>query len=125
MSDFDFAKGATIVVNLVDGSTLFGEFVSVNTKGINIKVDGKVISRGLNRVTDAHLAVMGTVNAPADMFDNDATYTTAELAAVFGMAAKDLRKVTRSLGMGVGKGHKYGLSATDARTISAAVNDNA
>jgi hypothetical protein len=47
--------------------------------------------------------------------------TTAELADVFGMAAKELRVHLRALGMGVGKGHRYHLTADQIATVRAAL----
>lgn len=47
--------------------------------------------------------------------------TTAELADMFGIAAKELRVTLRALGMGVGKGHRYHLNADQINTVKAAL----
>lgn len=48
--------------------------------------------------------------------------TTAELADVFGIAAKELRVTLRALGMGVGKGHRYHLNAEQIAVVKVALN---
>jgi len=134
-------KGELATVLLTDGSTLTGELISINSKGINVKdAEGKTISRGLARVQwveiegdemdeDTEADYMADMQEAGEIdFDDEDTdaetntemdalvaeldgATTAELADVFGMAAKELRVVLRELGMGVGKGHRYHLTA--------------
>jgi hypothetical protein len=47
--------------------------------------------------------------------------TTAEVADVFGTSAKELRVTLRALGMGVGKGHRYHLTADQIATVRTAL----
>lgn len=109
-----FDRGTLVTVNLNDGTQLTGEFVSVNSKGVNVRVDGKVVSRGLSRV--------GSVTRVAPTCDGDPIedgheYTTAELAAIFDTSARALRVQLRRLGVGVGQGHAYRFTANDARDL--------
>jgi hypothetical protein len=43
-------KGELAEVLLTDGSTLTGTLISINSKGINLKVDGRVTSRSLSKI---------------------------------------------------------------------------
>lgn len=47
--------------------------------------------------------------------------TTKELAEVFGIEAKELRVKLRALGMGVGKGHRYHLTADQVSLVKDAL----
>jgi hypothetical protein len=114
--DFNGINKGDVVTIHTDKGTVTGEFVSVNSKGANIKVDGKVISRSLNAITD--VTTPATPNVPADMFTDGTAYTTAELAAMFSTTARELRVQLRTFGMGVGKGHRYGFSADEARAVA-------
>jgi ribosomal protein S1 len=114
-----FTAGTVVTVSLKDGTTVTGEFISVNSKGVNIKVDGKTTSRGLGRVTSVEPAHADT---PADLFADGDEYTTAELAAAFDMTTRALRIELRKLGVGVGKGHTYKFSATQARGLYGSLN---
>lgn len=146
--------------------TLTGQLISVNSKGVNIKVDGRVTSRSLAKIAwvaidegDVELTEDEEADMLADMVEkgtievedddietaaaengvenldlpNEADVlvaeldgcTTAELADVFGMAAKELRVHLRALGMGVGKGHRYHLTADDIAKVRAALPTNA
>lgn len=128
-------KGTDITVTLVDGTVITGAALSVNSKGINVIIDGATKSVSLKKtvslavVTDdddeldedeiADLIEAGELD-PMD--DDDATdegdgFTTAEVADMFNMAAKELRVHLRAMGMGVGQGSRYGLSSDDVRTI--------
>lgn len=113
-------KGAVIEVRSTvrdETNVVEGAFVSVNSKGINVKLDtGRVVSRSLRYVTNVAL-IVDIPNTPADLFADDATYTTAELAAALDMDAYDLRVILRDLGLGVGKGHKYGFDGAEARKL--------
>lgn len=100
--------------------TVTGVFISVNTKGINLNVDGRTVSRSLAAVVRVTRPV-ATPDVPADLFTDGVVYTTAAVAAALDMSAYDLRVVLRSLGMGVGKGRRYGFDAGDARTVYTAV----
>lgn len=143
-------KGLDAILTLNDGTTLTGIFLSVNSKGWNITIDGKTVSRGLKTV--AKVEIVGT-DVPSfldiafdDEADNDEDFaegdstrdleasreldalvseldgaTTADLAEVFGMAAKELRVHLRALGMGVGKGHRYHLTANQIKVVKDAI----
>lgn len=102
----NFNKGDAIIVR-TDKGTVTGEFVSVNSKGVNVKVDGKIVSRSLKSVTGVE------VPAP-DVTDG---MTTAELAAMFDMEAKALRVQLRAMGAGVGKGRRYLFDAEDVAKV--------
>ncbi len=119
--------GETVTVTLTDGTNISGSAISVNSKGVNLKVDGKVRSFGLARID-----VMGLVKDNTD--DLEAIYaelhdgmTTAELAAVLSDATevaitpKELRVHLRALGLGVGKGRKYSLTASEFRSVKAII----
>lgn len=151
-------KGLDAILTLNDGTTLTGTFLSVNSKGWNITIDGKTVSRGLKTV--AKVQVIGndvpsfldgdnmtdedeiheierlteegefdededfTANADqelADLVNELDGATTAELAEVFGIAAKELRVHLRALGMGVGKGHRYHLNADQIQVVKTAL----
>lgn len=113
------ANDELILVTLTDGTTASGAPVSINSKGVNIKVDGKVRSFSLNRVTGLDVVTDDTMdvsddalaNVPEDLAEmlHDGM-TTAELAAVLDTTPKALRVSLRALGMGVGKGRKYSLT---------------
>ncbi len=114
-------KGALVEIRTAKGDVTEGQFVSINTKGINVKTDtGRMVSRSLNAVAQVAL-IHTTPNTPADLFVDGVTYTAAAVAAALDMSAYDLRVQLRTLGMGVGKGRKYGFDAADARTVYRAV----
>lgn len=134
-------KGTEILVVLNDSTTHYGEALSINSKGVNIKVDGKTRSFALGRVDVLELADMDNelnedddTSADWDIEDAEMTdediyaelgdgMTTAELAAHLSdslkieMTPKELRVHLRALGLGVGKGRKYALSATEYRMV--------
>lgn len=183
-------KGMDATLTMADDTTISGTFLSVNSKGWNITVDGKTISRGFGRVVmaqvidngacgncgylnhececginpdlenddadqDAEIDAYGDDEEADDEYDGDDDIeveaaedgianldlpgtdeldalvaeldgcTTAELADVFGMAAKELRVHLRALGMGVGKGHRYHLTADQVTTVRAALTPTA
>lgn len=115
-----------VTVLLVDGTMVTGDPISVNSKGVNIKVDGKVRSFGLKRITAVQV---DNGEDDEDMTDEDIyaelgeDMTTAELAAHLSDALKitlepkELRVHLRALGLGVGKGRKYSLTATEYRMV--------
>jgi len=105
------AKNAdvTVTVQLTDGSTITGAPVSVNSKGVNLKIDGKTRSFGLRRI-DA-------VKADIPATDDGEALSTREVAEIFNIEAKELRVHLRSLGRGVGKGRKYGLTTDDVNAL--------
>ena len=120
---------AEVTVHLIDGTEVTGDSISVNSKGVNLKVDGKVRSFDLARIDD----LTGDADEDDELADEDTDeeiyaelgdgMTTAELAAHLSDAlkieldAKELRVHLRALGLGVGKGHKYSLSATEFRMV--------
>lgn len=130
VNDFK-ASELEVTVRLNDGTEVYGSPISVNSKGVNLKVDGKVRSFGLNRV-DAIFIEADSVDADdtdeeiyANMPDD---MTTAELAdhlsdtLNIALTPKELRVHLRALGLGVGKGRKYSLTATEYRMVRDLVN---
>lgn len=101
----DMTKGQTYTVT-TDKATVTGTFVSINSKGVNLTVDGKIRSFALGRVT--------SVTSPT--VDTDGL-TTREVAALFDMEAKVLRVHLRAMGAGVGKGRRYGFTSEDVEAI--------
>jgi hypothetical protein len=99
-------KGDAIIVH-TDKGTLTGEFVSVNSKGVNIKVDGKIVARSMKSIIE--------VTTPAP--DTTDGMTTRELAEMFNMEAKALRVQLRHMGIGVGKGQRYAFTPADVAKI--------
>ena len=144
-------KGRPAILTLTDGTTLEGTFLSVNSKGWNVTVDGVTVSRGFARtasveimdytgdeadvadeLNDDEIAVdamadgIANLNLP-DTTEMDALVaeldgaTTAEVAEIFGTSAKELRVTLRALGMGVGKGHRYHLTADQITVVRTAL----
>jgi hypothetical protein len=123
-------KGEMIAVQTADGNH-FGEALSVNSKGVNIKVDGKTRSFALSRVVALMLDdVDADINEGDEMSELEALYaelhdgmSTAELAALLAdhlkmaLTPKELRVHLRALGLGVGKGRKYSLSASEFNLV--------
>lgn len=113
----DLEKGEEIIVTFADDSTLEGEFVSINSKGLNFRVDDKLITRSLSRVV--------SVARPGDedeVEDEDTEgLTTAELADMFETTARALRVRLRKLGLGVGKGRRYHLTDAELTLVRASV----
>ena len=141
-------KGLPATLTLTDGTTLAGTFLSVNSKGWNIVVEGVTVSRGFSRVTavnvdadsvpdmdedtEADYMADMTDAGEIDFSDDDNAEmnalvaeldgaTTAEVAEIFGTSAKELRVTLRSLGMGVGKGHRYHLTADQITVVRTAL----
>lgn len=147
------ANGEELMITLSDNTVVTGAPISVNSKGLNLKVDGKTRSFSLNRIDFATLVTTDdelTGDEIADLIedgelepmDEDMTdediyaelgdgMTTAELAAHLSdslkvdMTPKELRVHLRALGLGVGKGRKYSLSATEYRMVRDLVKTNA
>lgn len=119
-------KGEAVVITKTDGSLVVpGTALSVNSKGVNIKTDaGRTVSISLTRIASMVLA------DDTDPTDEDIEaglmdgMTTAQLADVFGIEAKELRVHLRALGLGVGKGRKYSLAVADYRAVKALVAAN-
>lgn len=139
-------KTADIEIVLTDGDSVFGTALSVNSKGVNVKDDnGKTRSVSLARVADLVLIDDDTFGADDDADDdaaaelNDALNdvadsisdgaTTAEVAAALSdvlgreITPKELRVHLRALGLGVGKGRKYALSAGELRAVHTVITE--
>lgn len=118
-----------VTVRLIDGTTVTGDPISVNSKGVNLKVDGKVRSFGLKRVdailTDDDVEAEAEIADRMEELANEVSdgATTAEVAALISdylerdLTPKELRVHLRALGLGVGKGRKYALSAGEFRAV--------
>jgi hypothetical protein len=109
------ANGYVVTVTLVNGDAFTGDAISVNSKGVNIKVDGKVRSFAVSRV-DVITVNMKDTTLP--------TGSPADVAPHFGMTAKELRIVLRTMNMNVGKGHRYDLDADAVRAVAAHLATN-
>lgn len=105
MNAKDMTKGQTYTVTTAKGAVT-GTFLSINSKGVNLVVDGKTVSRSLTSITD--------ISTPASDTDG---MTTAEVAAIFNMAAKGLRVHLRAMGIGVGKGRRYAFTPADVDAV--------
>lgn len=141
-------KGSMILITLLDGTELVGEAFSVNSKGVNIKVDGKTKSVSISRIGDLDLEgleddeVADEVDEDEEAFMDEAEaaddleeiyalltdgMTTADLADALAdhlkitLTPKELRVHLRALGLGVGKGRKYALSASEFRAVKALI----
>lgn len=113
----DLEKGEEVIVTFADDSILEGEFVSINSKGVNVKVDGKLVTRTMSRVVS--IARPGD----EDEIETDETegLTTAELADMFETSARALRVRLRKLGLGVGKGRRYNLTDAELALVRSSV----
>jgi hypothetical protein len=144
-------KGTAIKV-LTTTDTVIGYYISINSKGVNLKdaYSGKVITRALSKVldltpiTDEDMAnvvdpdgdELGVYADPdpdedeltedeaedgiadVDISDTDGdNLTTADVAAIFDMPTRELRKVTRAMGLGVGRGRTYSFNDADVKAI--------
>lgn len=109
-------KGTMIRVMTAKGQVT-GTFVSVNSKGINLMVDGKLTSRAVSSA----LSVDYVTEVDADPMDRLAHdgMTTRDLAAIVGTDPKSLRVALRALGLGVGRGRKYHLAARTLDLVKA------
>jgi DNA-binding transcriptional ArsR family regulator len=128
-------KGNPVVITTTDGMAHFGNALSVNSKGVNIKADGKTRSFAISRIELMDLeADEDTVDTGMDAETDAEIYaalgdgmTTKELAAHLSdalkvdMTPKELRVHLRALGLGVGKGRKYSLTATEYRMVKGVV----
>lgn len=113
--------------NAINGTT--GQLVNiVFTDGTDLTVvsEGRLNSKGF--VYRFHADEPTTYAAPSKVVsvtivpeDAPAGMTTADIAEALGMTAKELRVHLRALGMGVGKGHKYGLTSAEYRKVRDAV----
>lgn len=117
----DTAKTEDVTVTVVVGdATYTGTPISVNSKGVNLKIEGKVRSFGLNRIdtvtADVPVVEAPTVEDTPEITDGMSTRAVADL---FEIEAKELRVHLRKLGLGVGKGRKYGLTIEDVNAVRA------
>jgi hypothetical protein len=118
------STGEEMMVTLSDGSVVTGLPISVNSKGLNLKVNGKTRSYSLNRVDFITLVTDDEAETDEDIYAMlGEGMTTAELATHLSealnvaMTPKELRVHLRALGLGVGKGRKYSLTATEYRMV--------
>lgn len=172
-------KNDNVVVTLTDGTQIEGTFISINSKGFNVKAaNGKTITRTLSVIssvevnndpfglTDDELSDAIEDDAiDAEYFGNeddeddedeltDEEYadavdpeddsainidpkddesdeelgegmTTADVAAIFDIPAKELRVITRKLGLGVGRGRTYSFDGEDVAKIRKAITEAA
>jgi len=126
-----------VTVTLADGTSVTGDPISVNSKGVNLKVDGKVRSFGIGRIASL---TSDLDDDDADGDDEDTTLedlanevsdgaSTAEVAALLSdylgrdLTPKELRVHLRALGLGVGKGNKYALSEGEFRAVIKVIRD--
>lgn len=117
-------KGQDITIVLTDGDEIEGQAFSVNSKGVNVKVGDKTRSVALSRIDALELMGMDDEDTDEDIYAalGDGM-TTAELAAHLSdalntdLTPKELRVHLRALGLGVGKGRKYSLTATEFRMV--------
>lgn len=120
----DLEKGEDVIVTFVDGSTIEGEFVSINSKGVNVRTDDdKLITRAMSRV--ASIVRDGEEPEDNEEFEDETDetegLTSAELADMFETTARALRVRLRKLGLGVGKGHRYALTDAELAIVRASV----
>jgi hypothetical protein len=121
----DLAAGTVVTITTAKGSVT-GTFISVNSKGANVKTDdGRVVSRSLAAITRVDLVAddTDTPDDVADLFADGDTYGAAAIAAALDMNAYDLRVILRDLGYGVGKGSRYAFDAGDATNVYRAVKN--
>jgi hypothetical protein len=131
-------KGQMVNVTLTDGTVLTGSFVSINSKGVNVQVGDKLVSRSMSRVasidnfaadiTDDLAAIDLDLEDDADELeididdsDSEDGHTTAELAAMFDTSTRALRVNLRKLGLGVGRGRRYHLTDDELATVRQAL----
>lgn len=95
---------------------------------LRMVIEGKVNSKGL--VVRLHADEPSFTIAPTRVVavtpvvikDSDGM-TSAEVAAIFDMSAKELRVITRKMGLGVGKGKRYTFVPADVDAIRAHLAD--
>lgn len=114
-----YPKGARIVISLTDESLVTGEYISTNSKGVNIRTeDGKVVTRALSKIIgDGYANLADRPQAADDTLEEGVEYTTRDLANVFHVSAKLLRVHLRAAGLGVGRGRKYLLRKADLADV--------
>ncbi len=94
-------NGELVTVSMADGTEMTGVLTNLNTKGVGFKMS--------DEDTRAERIAVTKIASIMPAVTNDDLLTTAEFAAIFDTNAKALRVQLRRLGLGVGKGHRYGL----------------
>lgn len=129
INDFRANDVDEVTLRLTDDTEHTGRPISVNSKGVNLEIDGKTRSFGLNRVVSILSEEdMEEAAEEADRMEELANEvsdgaSTAEVAALISdymereITPKELRVHLRALGLGVGKGRKYALSAGEFRAV--------
>jgi hypothetical protein len=126
-----------LTITLEDGTEFTGDPISVNSKGVNVKIDGKVRSFSLKRIAALTNADMdeddedGDTDTTLEDLANEVSdgATTTEVAALLSdflgreVTPKELRVHLRALGLGVGKGNKYALSEGEFRAVIRVLTD--
>lgn len=108
--------GELATVTMTDGTSMTLVIVGkVNTKGLVVKHHADEPSFYLAP------SKIESVTVPTPDAEGDG-YTTAEVADIFNMTAKELRVNLRALGLGVGKGRRYGLTDADVAVIREHLN---
>lgn len=102
-----------VTVTKANGKTITGIISNITDKSVVVDVDGKK-----NTVAIAHI---DTIVNDTPATDDTELLTTAELAAIFDTNAKALRVELRRLGLGVGRGSRYGLPRTIVNTHGDAI----
>lgn len=123
-----------LMVTLTDGTVATGAPISVNSKGVNLKIDGKTRSFGLARIASLDLVTDDDTDSVTELEEIYAMLedgmTTTDLAAALSdhlniaLTPKELRVHLRALGLGVGKGRKYSLSASEFRSVRSLIVAN-
>lgn len=123
-----------LVVTLTDGTVVIGDPISVNSKGVNLRIDGRTKSISLSKIESlTHDGVDDDSDDDTDRLEELANEvsdgaTTAEVAALLSdyldrdLTPKELRVHLRALGLGVGKGRKYALSTGEFRAVVNVIN---
>lgn len=105
--------GELATVTMTDGtSTTLVIVGKVTTKGLAVRHSAEEPSFYLAPSKIESVEVPTEDTTP----EGDAM-TTREVAGIFDMSAKELRVITRKLGLGVGKGKRYAFGPSDVAAI--------
>jgi hypothetical protein len=108
-------NGELVTVTMTNGDTHTGVVTNLNTKGVGFKMsDEDTKTDRLAKTKIASIELLTTSDA-TDVL------TTAELAVIFETNAYALRVQLRKLGLGVGRGSRYGLPRTIVTTHGDAI----